>query len=153
MAQRTVTVCDLHEDVVEATAHVRLGIGSDERDLDLCAEHLEQLQQSLSPFLSSGDGSAAAGGRQSTRAQRGSARGRRKSTEGAAGRRPRGRSSRRRSTSGASLAHSEAVRQWAREQGFDVRDRGRLSAEVVERYQQAHAVEPPPDEQQPDQES
>jgi uncharacterized membrane protein len=50
-------------------------------------------------------------------------------------------SERRRSAASGSRSHqdSQKIREWARGQGMDVPERGRLRGEVVEAYQQAHA--------------
>lgn len=42
------------------------------------------------------------------------------------------------SGSGASKEQLQAIRAWARENGYEISDRGRISAEIQEAYDQAH---------------
>lgn len=41
---------------------------------------------------------------------------------------------------GGDKAQNQAIRNWARSQGFPVSDRGRIPAELVERFQEAHSA-------------
>lgn len=78
-------------------------------EIDLNEAHLDQLSNALAPFIE--------------KARR---------TSGGTGRRQAGR--------GASTGTSDAstVRTWAREQGFEVSDRGRVPKEIRDAYTQAH---------------
>jgi hypothetical protein len=113
MARKTkvVVVCDRHRGEVEATTTVEIAIDGTRRQLDLCAEHAGELRRTLRPWLRSSSGS--------TRGGAASGRGRKRT---AAASRPR------RSTDG------PAIRAWAREQGYDIPERGRIPAAVREAY-------------------
>jgi nucleoid-associated protein Lsr2 len=93
----------------EAEGTVRFGLDGVEYEIDLSAEHAEALRRALAPFI----GAA------------------RRSTAG--GRRP-GRGGRRAGADGLDTAE---VREWARAQGIEVKDRGRIPAEVVARFKEA----------------
>jgi hypothetical protein len=49
-----------------------------------------------------------------------------------------GRRSTSRSSAGASSSHTKDVREWAKSQGMDVSERGRISADVQQAYDAAH---------------
>lgn len=53
-------------------------------------------------------------------------------------RRAGGRKTSGRSTSGSKRKDLAAVREWARKKGYDVSDRGRVAADVLEAYDKAH---------------
>ncbi|MGN6245023.1 MAG: Lsr2 family DNA-binding protein [Motilibacteraceae bacterium] len=72
---------------------------------------------------------AAASAAAPSRGRRGGRRAAASAPEGGRARRPRGR---------ASSASTAQIRAWAREQGQDVPARGRLSAEVIAAYEEAH---------------
>ena len=93
----------------EAEDTVRFGLDGVEYEIDLSAEHAEALRAALAPFI-------------------GAAR-----RSPGAGRRP-GRGGRR---AGASGLDTTEVRQWARAQGIEVKDRGRIPAEVIVRFKEA----------------
>jgi hypothetical protein len=93
----------------EAEGTVRFGLDGVEYEIDLSAEHTEALRRALAPFIGA--------------ARRGS------------GAPPRqGRGGRR---AGASGLDTTEVREWARAQGIEVKDRGRIPAEVVVRFRAA----------------
>jgi Lsr2 len=83
-------------------------------ELDLSADNAAKLRESLSPYIGS---SRRIGGRAGG-AARATGRGR------GAGRRAGGRSA--------------EIRSWAREQGLDVSERGRIPAGIVEQWEKAH---------------
>jgi hypothetical protein len=123
------TVCDLHETDVLAVASARVvGIGAD-RALDVCAEHLAVLEGLPAAAAPSGARAGGSGGALRDGTGRVAARaGDREPGAGSAraGRRP---GSRR------SLQQERAlVREWARQQGRDVGDKGRLPSGLVEDY-------------------
>jgi len=154
MAQRTVNVCDVHAkggEVVPATMHTLLALDSDRQELDLCEAHAEQLRAAISGFL----GARPRRGRPAKAAKAG--RGRPAKTAAKAGRGrpakkagPRGRKvtaarktakaapRKRAAAARGGAAFTENVRQWARAQGLDVKERGRLPRTVVEQYGAAH---------------
>lgn len=84
-------------------------------EIDLTPESHDKLMEALSPFLHA----------QGARRVRGT------STGGS--RRPRGRAA-----ASPKGADSAAIRAWAKEQGYEVNDRGRVSATVRESYEKAH---------------
>jgi hypothetical protein len=93
----------------EAEDTVRFGLDGVEYEIDLSAEHAEALRSALAPFI-------------------GAAR-----RSPAAGRRP-GRGGRRAGVGGLDTTE---VREWARAQGIEVKDRGRIPAEVLARFKEA----------------
>jgi hypothetical protein len=120
MAIQTITVryCDLcprHDagDTTEGPVVVEdleLDLGGARVRLDLCLEHLEPLTKAVTPYLDAGEPITR------TKVVRGAARARRS---------VRGREE---------LA---TIRAWAREHGFDVKDRGRVPREVLDAYEAA----------------
>jgi nucleoid-associated protein Lsr2 len=109
MAQKvqTLFVDDLDGSVAEGT--VRFGLDGTEYEIDLNAEHATALRNALAAYVSA--------------ARR----------IGGSTRKP-GRSGRRRSTD--SLNPTE-VREWAKTQGIDVKDRGRVPADLVVKFKAA----------------
>src|SRR5512135_1520617 len=93
----------------DAADTVRFGYGGNEYEVDLCGEHLDSFEDFLAPYIEHG------------RRVRGLHR------------RPRGRSETHRTTRDLS-----AIRRWAREQGYPVRDRGRIADEILARYDETH---------------
>ena len=94
-------------------------------EIDLTAENAAQLRESFSRWVGHGrkvgSGSGSGGSRGSGRQSRGSG--------GSGG------TSRR---SGSSSGDATAIREWARENGHEVSERGRISAEVRKAYEAAH---------------
>ena len=97
----------------DATQTVSFGLDGADYEIDLNDEHAEALREALAPYV----GHA----RKSGGARRGG--GRRASSAPSA------------SASGPS---AKEVREWARENGHDVPERGRIPAEVREAYDAAH---------------
>jgi hypothetical protein len=137
VAERLVVVCDVHDTNVLATGHVRLDIAGEVHELDLCGEHLGQLRESLGTLLASTQSD------RQQRAARGPGQGTRGRTGGAKSATARRRRAPSRAGSGggasrsASVAHREAVREWARAHDLNVSDRGRLAADVVRQFEEA----------------
>jgi len=137
VAERLVVVCDVHDTNVVATGHVRLDVAGEVHELDLCDEHLGQLRESLGTLL------APTQSDRPQRAARGPGQGTRGRTGGAKSATARRRRAPSRAGSGGgasrsgSLAHREAVRNWARAHGLNVSDRGRLAADVVRQFEEA----------------
>ena len=93
----------------EAEGTVRFGLDGAEYEIDLSAEHARELRDALARYVD-------------------------------AARRPGGgarRSGRSRTRAPAGGPGSTQVRDWARAQGIDVKDRGRVPAEVVARFREA----------------
>lgn len=109
MAQKVQTLFVDDLDGSEAEGTVRFGIDGTEYEIDLNAKHAEQLRNALTRYV--------AAARRSGASTRQSARGRRKAT--------------------ASAPNATEVREWARTQGIDVKDRGRIPAELIVKFQAA----------------
>ncbi len=112
MAQRVqvILVCDLHEDETPGTETVQFGLDGASYEVDVCDQHARQLRDSFAPYVGVG---RRAPGRSSS---------------------PGGRRRGRRSGSG----EAARIREWAREQGLPVPERGRIPADLAERYAAAH---------------
>ncbi len=93
----------------EAEGTVRFGLDGVEYEIDLSAEHAGALRRALAPFVGAARRSPAAGRRP--------ARGGRRA--------------------GAGGLDTTEVREWARAQGIEVKDRGRVPAGVVTRFRAA----------------
>jgi len=137
--QRTISVCDLHDrEDVAAVESATVRLRGHDRVLDLCAEHAEKIASLPDAASGAGGGNAPADPRAqapAVRAQRPSSSGKPPHKAGgrgkAAGTLPAGQQpgSRR------SLQRERAaVREWARRNGRDVGDKGRLPSGLVEEY-------------------
>jgi hypothetical protein len=115
MARKTkvVLTCDRHRGEVEAVSTVDVGIDGDRRSVDLCADHLAEFRTAVRPWYS-----------RTAKAARGQRRGAAAADGNGARRRPR-------SKSATDVAE---VRSWARQNGFEVNDRGRLPAAIREAF-------------------
>jgi hypothetical protein len=109
MAQRfqVLLTCDVHGDDTPGTETVTFGLDGVTYEIDTCESHGAKLRDAFAPYVAAG-----------RRASRGSA---------GSGRRRRGH----RSSAGVDPA---AVRAWARSNNVKVSERGRISADVLERY-------------------
>ncbi len=112
MAQKiqTLFIDDIDGGAAEGT--VRFALDGTEYEIDLNAKHTEELRSALGKYVSHArkvGGSARRAGRTAGRASRGT---------------------------GSSLNTTE-IRNWAREQGYDIKDRGRVPADLVAKYQAA----------------
>ena len=109
MAQKiqTLFIDDLDGSAAEGT--VRFGLDGTEYEIDLNEEHAKALRDALAPYVSA-----------ARRASGGT-------------RRP-GRTARRASANG---LNTTEVREWAKAQGMDVKDRGRVPAELVVKFKAA----------------
>lgn len=111
MASRTIVemIDDLDGSKAEET--VRFAIDGTEYEIDLSGPHSKKLRDALQPYVK-------------------------------ASRRVSGKRSGRRSGTAAPTAtdgkQSRAIRDWAKQHGMQVSDRGRVSAEVQKAYSQAH---------------
>jgi len=95
----------------QAEDTVRFGLDGADYEIDLSAEHAEALRNALAPYVSAA-----------------------RRAPGAAARRP-GQSDRRAAAAGA--PDPTAVREWAKSQGIEVKDRGRVPAELVVKFKAA----------------
>jgi len=107
MAQRIQTLLIDDLDGGEAASTVRFGLDGAEYEIDLSAAHNDELRKELQQYL---------------------AHARRTGTAKSAARTRRG---------GSAAVDTAKVREWAKEQGIEVKDRGRVPANVVEQYQTA----------------
>src|SRR5512135_2585112 len=110
MAQRVITerVDDL--DGSPAVETVRFGYAGRDYEIDLSEEHAAELDELLAPYIEHG---RRADGAKPSRGRR--SEGQRRSP-----------------------AELHAIRQWAREQGLQVSDRGRIAADILAKYDAAH---------------
>jgi hypothetical protein len=106
---QTLFIDDL--DSSEAEGTVRFGLDGTEYEIDLNAQHAEELRKALARYVSA---ARRAGGR----ARRPVRTGRRASANG---------------------HNTTEVREWAKAQGIEVKDRGRVPAELVVKFKAATA--------------
>ncbi len=111
MAQKIQTLFIDDLDGGEAEGTVRFGLDGTEYEIDLSAEHAQALRDGLATYV--------------TAARR---------AGGGAARRPARSSGRRASASG---LNTTEVREWAKAQGIEVKDRGRVPAELVVKFKAA----------------
>jgi hypothetical protein len=110
MAQKIQTLFIDDIDGGEADGTVRFALDGTEYEIDLNAKHSEDLRSALGKYV--------------THARKVGGSARRAATTTRGGRRP-------------STVDTVAVRAWARENGYDIKDRGRVPADLVEKYQAA----------------
>ena len=124
MAKRTKTIytCDLHEGEVEGNDTITFSLEGKSYELEACDEHAAKMRDDFAPYV----GAARPAGR-------GSGSTPRRSRESSSGRSSSGASS-----SGGDRERVQAVREWARANGHQVSERGRLSAAVLKAYDEAH---------------
>ena len=115
MAQRVNVVLVDDIDGSDAAETVSFGLDGVQYDIDLSAANADKLRETLAVYIGH---ARRAGGRSASRSG-----GRRRSRSRA-------------SASGGAAAAD--VRAWARENGWDVPERGRVSAEVRQAYDAAH---------------
>lgn len=111
MAKKTVVVLEDDIDGSEASETISFALDGSEYVIDLNEAHANELRGALSRFTDAGR--KVSGGR-----GRSAAVGRTKSPQGG--------------------PDAKAVRMWAVENGIQVNTRGRIQAEVVEKYEAAH---------------
>ena len=107
MAQKVQTLYIDDIDGSEAAGTVRFGLDGADYEIDLSAEHTDNLHAALRTYI---DHARKVGG-----TFRRAARGRRADTG----------------------VNTTAVRTWAREQGIGIKDRGRVPADIVAKYEAA----------------
>jgi hypothetical protein len=108
MAQKIQTLFIDDIDGGEAAGTVRFAIDGAEYEIDLSDRHTEELRSALDRYTSHARKVGGTARRSASRV----------------GRKP-------------SAADTVAVRAWARENGFDIKDRGRVPADLVAKYQAA----------------
>jgi hypothetical protein len=115
MAQKVqvLLVCDLHEDEVEGTETVTFGLDGASYEIDVCDAHAGELRDSFAGYV----GAARRAGRSPVTAAR------------------KGRASAPKAGGNERVGE---IREWARQNGHQVSERGRLSATLVSAYDAAH---------------
>jgi hypothetical protein len=111
MVQRVqiLLVCDVHGDDTEGTETINFALDGSSYEIDVCDRHAGELRDAFAQYVAAG-----------RRTNRGSGGGRRRRGG--------------RSSGGFDPA---AVRVWAKTNGVKVSERGRISAEVLEKYSAA----------------
>jgi nucleoid-associated protein Lsr2 len=112
MAQKIQTLFVDDIDGSEAEGTVRFGLDGTDYEIDLSTAHAANLRTALEKFIAAG------------RKAPGSARRPKRTGRSAA----------------AASIDTTVVRAWAKDQGIDIKDRGRVPAEVVAKYQAATAA-------------
>ena len=109
MAQKvqTLFIDDIDGSTAEGT--VRFGLDGSEYEIDLNAEHAKQLRDALAAYIRAGR-RVSGGARRPARGGRGGS---------------------------ASGLNTTGVREWAKAQGIEVKDRGRVPAELVVKFKAA----------------
>jgi hypothetical protein len=118
MAQKVQVLLLDDVDGNEAAETVTFGLDGVEYEIDLSADNARAMREALTPWI--GHARKATGGR--VAASRSSAAAPRRSASS-------------RSTSG---SNASEMRRWAREHGFQVSERGRISEQIREAYAAAH---------------
>jgi hypothetical protein len=115
MAQRVqvLLVCDLHDGDVEGTETIAFGLDGMSYEIDVCDVHAAELRDAYATYVGAGRraGRTAAGGQ---RRGRGAAR------------------------AGGDKNKVADIRDWARKNGHQVSERGRISATLLKAYDAAH---------------
>jgi hypothetical protein len=107
---QTLFIDDIDGGAAEGT--VRFALDGTDYEIDLNAKHSEELRSALGKYVSHArkvGGGARRAGRAAGRAGRGAI----------------------------SALNTTEIRNWAREQGYDIKDRGRVPADLVAKYQAA----------------
>jgi hypothetical protein len=114
MAQKVqvLLVCDLHDGDVEGTEQITFGLDGSGYEIDVCPSHGAELRDAFAPFV----GAARRAGRAATPARRGG----------------------RARSSGGDRGNIAEIREWARKNGHQVSERGRIAAPVLQAYDAAH---------------
>jgi hypothetical protein len=115
VAQRiqVLLVCDMHEDETPGTETMTFALDGTSYEIDVCEQHAVKLRERFAPYIGAG---RRAGGRSDSSS---------------------GRSRRRRSRGGSGDA--ARIREWARSQGLAVPERGRIPADLAEKYAAANS--------------
>ncbi len=117
MAQRVSTTVTDDINGEEGASTIYLGLDRTEYEIDLTPENQDALRQALAPYITNG-----------RRVPRnGNGKGKSNGAVNGNGRGP-------------DRERTAAIREWAREQGMGVNERGRIPGRVVEAYEQANAA-------------
>jgi len=109
MAKKTVVLLEDDIDGSEATETLSFALDGSDYEIDLNEGHAKELREALTRFTNAGRKVSGARGRPASRTK--------SSQDG---------------------PDAKAVRMWAAENGIPVNARGRIQAEVVEKYEAAH---------------
>jgi len=120
VAQRTTVVLTDDVDGGEATETVQFGVEGVSYEIDLNAANAEKLRRSVELYV-----------------QNARRLGGRRSSGGSATAAPSGTGAASGAQADADAVDATAVRAWARENGIEVSDRGRLKAEIVQQFKDA----------------
>jgi len=121
MARRETVVysCDLHDgDMTEDVETVSFGLDGQAYELDACDQHRQELHDAFAPYVGAARKAGGAGGSGARRAPRTPSR--------ASG-----------SSGSSDREEVQRIREWARDNGHKVSERGRLSSSVLEAYRAA----------------
>ena len=122
VAQKTTVQLVDDLDGSEAQETVSFAVDGTSYEIDLSGEHADALRDALAPYV--GAARKAGGGASSNGRRSGGRRGSGSSGGG--------------STSSNDRERTAQIRQWAREQGMDVNERGRIPNKIVQAYEAAH---------------
>lgn len=111
MAQKVqvLLVCDICEGGKPGTETVGFGVEGAQYEIDVCDKHAKQFRDAVAPYVGAGRRASSGGGR-----------------------------SRGRSRGGADRQRTQEIRAWARSKGIKVSERGRLSSDIVAKYEAAN---------------
>jgi hypothetical protein len=107
MAQKTqvLLTCDLEDNEKPASQTIGFSVEGTTYEIDLCDKHAKQFREGMASFIASGRRVSQAGSR------------------------------RRRSSGAGDRQRTQEIRAWARKKGIKVSERGRLSADIVAKYE------------------
>jgi len=110
MAQKVqvMLLCDLDDGNVDAEETLQFSLGNAAYEVDVCAKHAQQIRDGLQPFVAQARKTGAAS------------------------------SARRRQRTTGTRQETAGIRSWAKDQGIQVNERGRIPASVVKEYEAAH---------------
>jgi hypothetical protein len=110
MAQKVqvMLLCDLDDGNVDAEETLQFSLGNAAYEVDVCAKHAQQIRDGLQPFVAQARKTSAAS------------------------------SGRRRQRTAGTRQETAGIRSWAKDQGIQVNERGRIPASVVKEYEAAH---------------
>ena len=119
---KTIYTCDLHEgeEVTEGVAEVTFAFDGSSYEIDLCPDHRDEMEEAFATYVGA-----------ARRANRGGTSTPRRTSRPAS-------SGGGRSSGGSDREEVQRIREWARENGHKVSERGRLSSSVLEAYRAAH---------------
>jgi hypothetical protein len=107
-------VCDLHDGEVEGTETISFALDGSSYEIDVCDAHASQLRDSFASYVGAGRRAGRSAGVPAQRRGRGGAR------------------------SAGDKSKVADIRDWARKNGHQVSERGRIPKSVVEAYHAAN---------------